>query len=199
MAASTFDFDVTNGGYVCMSGSTNKYPIYKEIGGTWVQVFVSGEPLAVSGMNTCAVVAAPGKYQIRYYEGTCSSSQTPTFEYDDSMVGITPVVPASDAVPRVLAGSEQLAVTGDDVALSPPANANHAEIHVWTTPANGGVVWSVADAPDEAANVGTRSNNGATFELESAAELAAFKVDNLNGTTSSVLSVVYYELKVHVE
>ncbi len=108
--------------------------------------------------------------------------------------------PPPPPVPRSVVGTETLALNDQTVTTlaAVPAGANHAEVHVWSAPGCG-VVWTISGVNPDAANaVGHRTSDGGHFELESAAEVAAFKAMGLPGCLAT-LHVTYFELNTHVE
>lgn len=70
-----------------------------------------------------------------------------------------------------------------DAVLSVPANAAHAEIHVF----DNAIIYTVdGSTPDASAGNGIRVNVGGTFELEGADELNKFKARALSATNAKI-------------
>lgn len=90
---------------------------------------------------------------------------------------------------RITLASENLTVGATAVTLAAiPANANHAEIHVWGATTSDYVTLTI-DGTVPAVNNGFRQSDGLTFELESITELSALQALASNNV---VLHVQYF-------
>ena len=78
---------------------------------------------------------------------------------------------------RIVVGSEILPFAAVAAGLATiPANANIAELHVW----GGDIVYNYdGSAPNDLTSDGYRENDGNTFELEGAQEIANFQVKGI--------------------
>lgn len=96
---------------------------------------------------------------------------------------------------RVVLGDFKVSLS-DEVSIfdAIPVGANHAEIHVW----GAGVVWTISGVdPDYSAQIGHRTGEGGSIELESAAEVAQFKAVQVGDGSS--LHVTFFKLDTHIE
>ena len=194
MPMTTFDFTVVSGGFVCTDSTDKKHPIYKKENDKWVLMYADEKPVRVGNGNTCQKIEASGDYQIRFSDGTCSGKDAPVFSYNEVQAPLTPV----SIDPRVISSRQVLNIgAGEQKTLSPPADANYAEITVWAENSSAYISWTLAgDTPNLNGN-GHRTSDGKVIELESRTE-----IDNLKVTANKDLTlyITYFKLTpAHVE
>lgn len=119
--------------------------------------------------------------QINEATGLATGVETWRNDTQGIALGTAPIVgtqvEALDGL-RLKLVSETLAVSGTSLALAAiPAEANHAEVHVWDADVSLRLDGSAATA-----TVGIRQANGQTFELEGRQELVNFRAIRLAAT-----------------
>lgn len=112
----------------------------------------------------------------------------------DAAVATAPAVADIEALDknRIVLSSATLTVSNAKAGVSfasPPADANHAEVHVW----DADVVITLDGATPTTTGAGFRQGNGQTFELESKEEITKLKALRL-GSTDAKLFVTYFRV-----
>ena len=109
----------------------------------------------------------------------------------DSGAAYVPTGTVASKPLRIVTGRETVASTllgATAATLTAPANSAYAEIHVYDA---SGITFTL-DGTDPTATIGTRVNAGATFELESADEVADFKAFSLGAAQAIGFDVTYF-------
>lgn len=82
----TYNFSVVSAGQLCLTAGSGMYTIKrKDATGKYSAFIVSGKPLSVGSMNTCATLLSAGDYLVDYTKSAirCSNSVAPAFTYTE--------------------------------------------------------------------------------------------------------------------